>query len=59
MADKPAAITMYHPQSERTQRASRDAFDAVWSTEGWEIVETPAEPKATRGRKPKADAGEE
>jgi hypothetical protein len=32
-------VTMFHPPSQRTQRASRDAFDRVWSEEGWQLAD--------------------
>lgn len=33
------SVTMFHPPSERTQRASRDAFERVWAAEGWRLVD--------------------
>jgi len=33
------SVTMFHPPSERTSRASADAFARVWSQEGWQLVD--------------------
>lgn len=31
-------VTMHHPLSGQTQRASRRAYDDVWQAEGWQLV---------------------
>lgn len=31
-------VTMHHPLSGQTQRASRAAYDNVWANEGWKVV---------------------
>lgn len=41
-------VTMHNPQSGVTQRASQDAFERVWSPQGWVLVEEPAEDKSPR-----------
>jgi ABC-type branched-subunit amino acid transport system substrate-binding protein len=35
------SVTIFHPPSQRTQRASRDAFDRVWSEDGWQLADQP------------------
>ena len=43
------AVTMFHPPSGRTQRASADAYERVWKAEGWTLVVEP-EPPASDDR---------
>ncbi|PSK96694.1 hypothetical protein CLV30_12576 [Haloactinopolyspora alba] len=44
---------MLHPQSGRVQRASREAFDRVWSHEGWQLTaEKPTPQEPATGEKP-------
>lgn len=31
-------VTMHHPKSGQTQRASRAAYDGTWAAEGWKVV---------------------
>ncbi len=43
------SVTMFHPPSERTQRASADAFERVWAAEGWQLVDESDRPPAPDG----------
>lgn len=51
------AVTMFHPPSGRTQRASADAYERVWKAEGWELVESQPEekPKPRKATRAKAE----
>lgn len=34
-----AAVTMFNPKSQLTQRASAEAYERVWRDEGWVLVD--------------------
>lgn len=56
-------VTVYHPASDRFMDCSDDAFERIYSAEGWELAPDVPEPepvkKTTARRSSKAKADDE